>query len=207
MTRVMIVEDQSMPRQLFEMIINESEGYSLVHSITNADMADFFCSQSKLDLIIMDVCTDLGASGLEAAARIKVKYPEIKIIIVTSMPEHSFLEKAKAAKVDSFWYKELSQDSIKNLMDRTMAGENIYPDHTPELHIGNASSNDFTPRELQVLRLLLDGYTDKEIAAKLGISANTAHEYVKGMLAKAGLRSRTSLAVETQKSGFILNGF
>lgn len=207
MTRVMIVEDQSMPRQLFEMIINESEGYSLVHSITNADMADFFCSQSKLDLIIMDVCTDLGASGLEAAARIKVKYPEIKIIIVTSMPEHSFLEKARAAKVDSFWYKELSQDSIKNLMDRTMAGENIYPDHTPELYIGNASSKDFTPRELQVLRLLLDGYTDKEIAAKLGISANTAHEYVKGMLAKAGLRSRTSLAVETQKSGFILNGF
>lgn len=105
MTRVMIVEDQSMPRQLFEMIINESEGYSLVHSITNADMADFFCSQSKLDLIIMDVCTDLGASGLEAAARIKVKYPEIKIIIVTSMPEHSFWKRRERRKLTVFGTK------------------------------------------------------------------------------------------------------
>ncbi len=207
MTKVMIVEDQSMPKQLFEMIVEGTEGYSMVHSITNADMADFFCSQSEVDLIIMDVCTDMGASGLEAAARIKMKYPEIKIIIVTSMPEHSFLKKARDAGVDSFWYKEFSQDSIKELMDRTMAGESVYPDHTPELHIGDASSTDFTPRELQVLRFLLDGYTDKEIASKMGISTNTAHEYVKGMLSKTGFRSRTSLAVATQKSGFVLNGY
>ena len=83
MTRVLIVEDQSMPRTLFEMYVNQSENYTLVGSISNADMTDYHCENSDVDLILMDICTSMGANGLEAAERIKAKFPIIKIIIVT----------------------------------------------------------------------------------------------------------------------------
>lgn len=101
MTRVLIVEDQSMPRTLFEMYVNQSESYTLAGSISNADMADYHCENSDVDLILMDICTAMGASGLEAAERIKKKFPKIKIIIVTSMPEYSYLKRARLAGVDS----------------------------------------------------------------------------------------------------------
>ena len=86
MYNVMGVEDQAMPRQLFEAFISMSDKYRLVHSIKNADMADIYCNQSQIDLILMDVCTELNSNGLDAAERIKQKHPEIKIIVVTSMP-------------------------------------------------------------------------------------------------------------------------
>ena len=102
MYNVMIVEDQAMPRQLFEAFISMSDNYRLVHSIKNADMADIYCERSGIDLILMDVCTELNSNGLDAAERIKQKYPHIKIIIVTSMPEVSYLERARKIGVDSF---------------------------------------------------------------------------------------------------------
>ena len=79
MYNVMVVEDQAMPRQLFEAFIAMNEKYRLVHSIKNADMADIYCDQSQIDLILMDVCTELNSNGLDAAERIKQKHPEIKI--------------------------------------------------------------------------------------------------------------------------------
>ena len=112
MTRVLIVEDQSMPRTLFEMYVNQSENYTLAGSISNADMTDYHCENSDVDLILMDICTSMGANGLEAAERIKAQFPKIKIIIVTSMPEYSYLKRAREAGVDSFWYKEVSPEGI-----------------------------------------------------------------------------------------------
>ena len=99
--QVLVVEDQQMPRQLFESFINNSPNYELANSIGNADLSDIYCEKQQIDLILMDVCTAMDASGMDAAERIKKKYPEIKIIIVTSMPEYSFLDRAKAIGVDS----------------------------------------------------------------------------------------------------------
>lgn len=207
MKHILIVEDQLMPRKLFEMYVEQNPEWRVVRSIDNADLAELVCSQTHVDLILMDVCTAMGASGLEAAQRIKKKYPYIRIIIVTSMPEHSFLEKARKAGVDSFWYKEYSKEPITELIERTLNGESIYPDKTPELMIGLASSSEFTPRELEILPLLMEGLTNREIAAELNISEGNVTQRVKELLSKTGFRTRTGLAVAVQKSGFILSEY
>ena len=111
-TRVMIVEDQNMPRQLFELLISGSERYEVAVSIDNAAVADIYCMRNDIDLVLMDVVTKNGANGLDAAERIKKQTPKVKVIVVTSMPEYSYIDRAKAAKVDSFWYKEVSTESI-----------------------------------------------------------------------------------------------
>ncbi|MGN0467265.1 MAG: response regulator [Acutalibacteraceae bacterium] len=204
MFNVMVVEDQAMPKQLFEAFVENSPDYQLVYSIKNADMADIYCQKGEIDLILMDICTEMNSSGLEAAARIKQKYPEIKIIIVTSMPEVSYIKRAKQAGVDSFWYKEVSMNPILELMDRTMAGESVYPDSTPVVSFGLTTSGDLTERELEVLRELTSGDTNAQIGERLGMSKHTVRDYIQTMLEKTGFRSRTELAVKARESGIVI---
>ena len=204
MINVMVVEDQAMPRQLFESIISASGRYSLVHSIKNADMADIYCEKSEIDLILMDVCTAMNSSGLEATKRIKSKYPVIKIIIVTSMPEVSFIKRAREAGADSFWYKETDEHTVLEIMDRTMAGESVYPDKTPVVSFGITDSGDFSDRELEVLRELTSGDTNAAIGERLGMSQYTVRDYIQTMLEKTGFRSRTELAVKARESGLVI---
>ena len=206
-TKVLIVEDDPMARKLFEIILKESGRYELEASIESASLAEFYCMTSPVELVLMDVCTALHASGLEAAARIKEKYPKIKVIIVTSQPECDFIDRARAGGVDSFWYKDPSEDVLLEIMDRTMAGESLYPDTTPVLKLGLAASLEFTARELEVLRELTSGDTDDVIAERLHVSVHTVKKHIKSMFQKTGFTSRTQLAVMARESGLVIRGF
>lgn len=202
--KVLIVDDQAMPRQLFESFVAASENYELVASLDSAKVADFYCSGGKVDLIIMDVVMNDDMSGLDAAARIKKTYPKIKIIIVTSMPDSAFLKRAREIGVDSFWYKEVQEAPMLEVMDRTMAGEHIFPDSPPVTSLGLAKSTEFTERELDVLRLLADGLTDKEIGDALHMGLPTVRYHMSNLITKTGLSSRTELAVKAVKSGLAI---
>ena len=202
--RVLLVEDQSLPRQLIENMLNDSNKYVVINSITNADLAHFYCAQGNIDLVVMDVLTDMGANGLDASARIKKSFPDIKIVIITSMPEVSYLRRAREANVDSFWYKEIDDISLIEVIDRTMKGEHVYPDKTPEVALGLISSYELTDREIEVLRELMSGETNQEIASKLYISVNTVRDHISNMLLKTGLNSRTELAVRAREIGLVI---
>lgn len=199
--RVLIVDDQIIPRQLLESFISSSDNYELAASIDTAKYADSYCAGGGIDLVVMDVVMNDGSNGLESAKRIKNSYPDIKVIIMTQMPDSLFLKRAREIGVDSFWYKEVQQKPMLEVMDRTMAGEHIFPDAAPTVKIGLAESSDFTERELEVLRLLADGYTDMEIAEELNIKLPTVRFHISNMITKTGHSSRTELAVNAVRSG------
>ena len=201
---VLIVEDQAMPRQLLEIFIESSANYKLIASIANAALAIKFCRSKKPDLILMDVMTEFGESGLDASEEIKKEFPDIKIIIVTSMPEATWIDRAKKIGVDSFWYKEVEGAPILEVMDRTMAGEHIYPDGPPSVQIGLTDSSDFTEREIEILRELQTGDSNTEIAQRLGISAETVKTHIKSMLQKTGFHTRTELAMQARNLGIVI---
>ncbi len=203
MVRVLICDDQVISRQLFEMIVSGSENYKLVKALESAKVADIYCSGGNVDLILMDIVMN-DINGLDAAEMIKKKYPSIKIIIVTSMPDAAFIERARKIGVDSFWYKEVQDAPMLDVMDRTMAGEHVYPDCVPIMTLGLAVSSEFTDRELDTLRKLVSGLSDKEIADSLGISYNTVRVYITSMLQKTGFQSRTELALKAAKSGIVV---
>lgn len=203
--RVLIVEDDPMARQLFEFFVRQSEKYELLNSISSADVADVYCETSNPDLILMDIRTSMHANGLDAAERIKKKFPSIKIIIVTSMPEYSYLERAREIGVDSFWYKEVTEEPFYELMDRTMAGEHVFPDGTPVITLGQARSDEFTERELEVLKQLTTGAGNSVIAEKLFISEHTVKTHIQHLLEKTGYNNRTELAVKARESGLVIN--
>lgn len=204
-TRVMVVDDQLIARQLFEMYIKSSEAYELVCSIDSATYADTFAAREHAELVIMDILMNDGSNGFDAAGRIKQSCPDTKIIAVTSMPEASWLNKARDIGIESFWYKEVSKETILEIMDRTVAGECVYPDNTPDVCLGMAKSSEFTKRELEVLRVMTEGLSNSEIAKKLHISESTVKNHIHNMLEKTGCSSRTKLAIEARISGIAVS--
>ena len=205
MFNVLIVEDDPMARQLLEIYINTSEKYHHIQSVESAALAEFCCRTNQVDVILMDVCTAMNASGLDAAAKIKKNFPNTKVIIITSQPECSFIERAHEADVDSFWYKSSEEEEILSVLDRTMAGETVYPESTPSLKLGETFSENLTDRELEVLRELVAGESDAAIAEKLFMSLRTVKGHIQSMRKKTGFRNRTELAVRARESGLIIN--
>ena len=201
---VLIVEDQEIPRVLFEIFVNASEHFQHLLSITNASAALSVCQSNRVDIILMDVMTELGHSGLDAAEEIKRQFPDIKIVIVTSMPEYSWIARAREIGVDSFWYKDGQKDSILDVMERTMAGEHIYPDDTPLIRIGNATNHEFTERELDILKELTTGDTNSEIAERLHVSVATVKSHIMHLMEKTGFRTRTELVSEARGLGIVI---
>ncbi|GAA0275851.1 two-component system response regulator VraR [Faecalicatena contorta] len=204
MKQVLIVEDQRMSRNYMERILSDSGRYELEASISSAELAIIKCQQQHIDLILMDVCTTGNKDGIDAAAEIKQQFPQVKIIIVTSMVEIGYLERAKAASVDSFWYKDISPESLMEIIDRTMKEESIFPSETPQVKLGLASSSEFTAKEIEVLRLVCDGLEYSEIAEKLHVSVNTVKTHVTHILQRTGYANKTRLAIAVTNKKFII---
>ena len=207
MVNVLLVEDSKIAREMVEGTIARFKEYRMIASLENAANAEIVCTKGDIDLILMDVCTADDESGLVAAAKIKKHNPGIRIIIMTSMPECSFIKKAKAAGCDSFLYKEYGDADIVGIMDRTMRGESVYPDETPVVPVGCSDSNDLTDRELEVLRQLALGHKYDEIAENLALSANTVKYHIKNLLLKTGYRSTLQLVVDVVSKRLILPKF
>ena len=104
-TRVMVVDDQSMARQLFALSLASSETYEVVRLVDSAAHACPCMVETPVDLVLMDILMKDGSNGLDAAADLKAQFPQVKIIAITSMAEASWLRRAREIGIDSFWYR------------------------------------------------------------------------------------------------------
>lgn len=204
MYKVVIAEDFRMIREIFESTVGRAEGYELAASFPTAVQAVEYIEHNDVDLALMDVLIPGSMSGLDAAARIKDIKPEVKIIVVTSMPELSYEKKAKETGVEGFWQKEIQEQPILEVMDRVMAGETVYPSKQIEVPIGNALSTELTDREIDVLKELVTGASNKEIAQKLCMGESTVKLHIANMLQKSGFRSRLELALMARHYGIAI---
>ena len=207
MKHVLIVEDQRMTRESMESYIRQSGQFRLVDSIANAGLAELCCARQSVDLVLMDVCTENDESGFEATRKIKSRFPATKVIIVTSMLDCGYLTRAREVGADSIWFKDVSRDELMSVGERTMNGESVYPDKTPEVRLGNATSYEFSEAELRVLRLLVEGMTYRQMADTLGVTVDTVKAHISSMLSKTGFSSKTKLAAVVISKRLIVNGF
>lgn len=206
MIKVLLVEDRKMSRDSIIGYMKDSDRYELAAQTASAGMAEMLCMQNHIDLVLMDVCTANNEDGIEATAVIKRHFPGIKVIIVTGMATVDLLDRARAAKADSFWYKEIEGDELLDVMDRTMNGEHIYPDNPPLVQIGNMTSVEISDRELEVLRLMAEGNTDQVIAEKLYVSVSAVRYHITQLLQKTGYENRVRLIADLINKDFIVPG-
>lgn len=206
MIKVLLVEDRKMSRDSIIGYMKDSDRYELAAQTASAGMAEMLCMKNHIDLVLMDVCTANNEDGIEATAVIKRHFPGIKVIIVTGMTTVDLLDRARAAKADSFWYKEIEGDELLDVMDRTMNGEHIYPDNPPLVQIGNMTSVEISDRELEVLRLMAKGNTDQVIAEKLYVSVSAVRYHITQLLQKTGYENRVRLIADLINKDFIVPG-
>lgn len=203
--KVVIAEDFRMIRELFESTVEKAEGYTLAASFPTAVQAVKYIEKNDADLVLMDVLIPGSKSGLNAAKEIKKIKPDVKIIVVTSMPELSYEKKAREIGIEGFWQKEIQEQSIQEIMDMVMVGKTVYPSKQVEVKIGNALSTEFTDREAEVLKELVTGASNKEIAGKLNMGQSTVKMHITNMLQKSGYHSRLELALMARHYGIAIN--
>lgn len=209
MINVMIVEDQKMIRSLLESYIEKAEGYKLIASVSSAAKAPEICDAQSIDLIFMDVQTEHRENGLEAVKIIKQSHPNIKIIVVTSLVDFEVLKNARLNGADSLWYKDVDEEALLDIVNRTMNGEHVFPDAPPVVEIGTAKSTEFTKTELVVLRYLVKGFSYAKIANEMGIEVTTVKYHITNMLHKTNFENKLQLALAVSNEKMIaeLNDF
>ena len=193
-----------MARQYFELLVAASDRYEVVDRVESATFADTYVLRGRVDLVLLDVLMSDGSSSFVAAERIKRLAPKVKVIMVTSIPEASWMDEARERNVDGFWYKESEAQTILSVMDRVMAGERVYPKAAPATMVGAVSSADLTQREVQILRALVDGLTNEEMAGRLCRAPSTVKTHMRHLLEKTGLENRTQLALQARLSGLVV---
>ena len=203
--KVLIVDDQKMVRQMFETAVNSSPAYEVAGMAQTAEEAVRICLAQRIDLVLMDVVLGLGKDGLDAAKQIKQERPQVKIILVTSMPEATYISRAKEIGVESFWHKEVQEQPLLEIMSRTMAGGSVYPETMPAIQFGRIVSTELTDTEMSVLRELMSGASNKEIGKRLYMSESTVKRHIAEMLAKTGFKSRLQLAIEARGGGLVIH--
>ena len=204
MTKVLVIDDQRIAREYMENIVKNGGDYELVGSLSKADLAETVCRRSRVDLVLMDVCTHSAKDGIDTASELRRQFPELKIIVVTSMVEESFIKRAREAGADSFWYKDVSPEDLLTVMDATMQGRQIWPAETPAVKIGITTSNDLTETEIKVLRLVCEGLEYSEIAERLHYTKDNVKYHIRNILQKTGYANKTQLAIAVTGKQYII---
>lgn len=203
---ILIVEDQTLARMYLSSCVEKCTDCAVAGELIRADVALRRCAEGDIDLIIMDICTENDSDGLTAAEAIKKQYPRIKIVMVTSMLEGRFLDRAQRIGADSFWYKDSPSSNLISVIEGTLCGKRYWPESVPSVQLGNALSCNLSDQELETLRLLCEGQTNAEIAARLNVAESTVRTYIKRMLEKTGYPNRNRLMVAAVGKRLVVPG-
>ena len=204
--KILIVEDQALARTYLCSCVEKCKDCEVAGTLSCADAALRRCGEGHIDLIIMDICTENDSDGLTAAESIKKFYPRIKIIMVTSMLEGRFLDRARKIGADSVGYKDSPSGDLVGVIDGTLAGRRFWPDSVPSVRLGNTLSCELSDREMVTLRLLCVGLTNSEIAAKLNVAESSVRTYINRMLEKTGYTNRNRLMIAAVGKRMVVPG-
>ncbi len=203
MIRILVVDDHKIMLHSFEMMSIENPDIEIVATCTDASKALEICKKQAIDVILMDVCTENGSSGIDATKEIKSAFPNIKIIVMTGFNEVFYLPESKSAGADAFMYKSSQVSEFAETVRAVMVGKGTFPEASK---IPTADGKkDFTKQELEILRLLCQSYSRDEIVDQLFISKGTLKRHIENMLTKADCHSVLELIVYVTTNGWIGN--
>lgn len=201
MINTLLVEDDLYIQRHFVERFSEKEDIRIVAAVRDAFEAEGLCGQGGIDLVLMDVLTLHKHSGLAAGKRIREAYPNIKVLIVTSLVDPEVLQQARRGCADSLWYKDHGTDAIMDVIRRTMAGERVFPSFSPSVEMKRCMSEDFTPAQIEILRDFIKGYTYREIAEKFNLSVSGVRYNIAEMVRIGGFKNKeelTTVAIENK---------
>jgi len=198
--RIMIVDDHSMVRKGLATILKVKRDLELVGEAGNGKEALQVCDQVRPDVILMDLVMP-EMSGAEATRLIRKHHPDVQIIALTSFQERELVRDALQAGAISYLLKNVSADDLAAAIHEAYAGRStLAPEAIQALIKADTPSTqpaqelpvafDLTPREYEVLTLMVEGLNNPQIAERLVISRSTAKAHVSNILSKLGVSNR-----------------
>lgn len=196
--KVMIVDDHMMVRDGLKVFLSIQDDLEVVADVGDGDEAITLCEEMQPDVILMDLVMPY-IDGPTAIARIKAAYPHIAIIALTSFMEEELVQRAIQAGAIGYLLKDIDSEQLADAIRAAYKGRPRIDPKAMQVLIraDNRSTplgNDLTRREREVLALLVDGKTNKEIAEALTISISTTRLHVSHILSKLGASNRTEAA-------------
>jgi len=200
MIKILIVEDQIMLRELLETLISSQQDMEVSGYCEDAADALELCQEHKPDLVLMDVVTKNYSNGIVYAAEIRKELPDIKIVVMTALPEITFADEAKKAGAHSFMDKDMGNEHLLSVIRNTMKGYSIYSLRSERPHF----ASQFTDKEIAVLRLVCQGKTRREVAKEMDISEVRLKPIITSILDKSGFDNIMKFAVYAVGEGLIV---
>ena len=199
--KVLLVEDQDLLLDGMSLSLEQSGEIKVVQKFK--DIAEYFTFKNKneIDVILSDVCCANGHNSIDFVKDIKKDNPNIKIVLMTSVMEFSFIDRAKSAGADSFVYKTIPTKELVTVIRNVMNGYATFPLSKKE---EISFLKDLTDSELNIIRLYCQGNNRKEIAQKLNFSESTIKNNITVILEKTGFASMSKFAIWLMQNGYIV---
>ena len=192
--RVMIVDDHDMVRRGLATFLRVKADLELVGEASNGQEALKVCERAQPDVILMDLMMP-EMDGAAATRAIRKCWPQVQVIALTSFQEKELVQEALQAGAISYLLKNVSANDLAEAIRAAYAGRPTLAPEAAQALIQAASQepapgHDLTPREHEVLALMVEGLTNPEIAERLTVSYSTARAHVSNILSKLGVSNR-----------------
>ena len=210
-TRLMIVDDHEVVRMGLRAALEVEPDFAVVAEAANGREAIEKAKAHQPDIVLMDVRME-GMGGIEACREIRSELPETKVLMLTSFAEEETVVAALLAGAAGYVLKNVARARLLEALRSVARGETLLDskvtrgvvDKLIGAHAQACDEDDeLTAREREVLVLVAQGATNKEIAAKLVVSDNTARNHVSHILAKLGFSRRSEAAAYAVKKGLV----
>ena len=201
--RILIADDHAVMRAGLRLLLNGQGDMQVVDEAGDGWQTVEKAVALKPDIVLLDI-TMPGLSGLEAARQIRQKAPEVKLLVLTMHDDEAYLRQFLQIGAAGYMVKKAADTELVAAIRAVHRGESfIHPSLTRVLidrylqqqpsPRAQASAEELTPRETEVLRLVAQGYTSQQIADQLSISVNTVETHRAHIMEKLGLRGRAQL--------------
>ncbi|HEX6054594.1 MAG TPA: response regulator transcription factor [Intrasporangium sp.] len=214
-TRVFLVDDHAVVRAGLAVYLGTEPGMVVVGEAGNGrdainQIAVLATTEGLPDVVLMDVLMPT-MDGLAATAEIKRRWPVVEVVAVTSFLDEDKIRGALDAGATGYLLKDADASEVAGAIRAAMAGEmTIDPSAaktlTAALRTPRSAADELTPRERDVIILIAEGATNRQIANRLGVTERTARTHVSNILTKLGLASRTQAALWAVHHGLVSAG-
>ena len=203
--KVIIADDHKLLLAGLKMQISALDEFRVVAECVNGKEAIDACEKEKPDIILMDMQMPV-LTGFEATKIIKDKYPDIRVVALTTFDDHETVESALNAGCDGFLLKVSEPEQLRSSLHSVLDGVSVMDSEAmkhfrQKTEDGNAG--EFNERELTVLKLVCEGYTNKEIAGVLSLQPGTVKNIVSMLLSKTFCVSRADLTRYAYKNHLV----
>jgi NarL family two-component system response regulator LiaR len=193
--RVLLVDDHLLVRDGLSLLLSTFDNVEVVGVAADGQEAITLCNQLQPDIILMDIMMP-NIDGPTATARICADHPQVKVIALTSFVDEELVQKAIQAGAIGYLLKNASADQLAEAIQAAIQGRATFDPAVAQVLVEAAGQPpspgfDLTPREKEVLALLVDGKRNKDIAQELSLSMGTVRVYVSNILSKLEAGNRT----------------